>query len=181
MLLLSIYKQCYCYLYYYYTLFIVNIVLPMKFSVARIWMEVPIHSNWHILVCILFVFEQWLITSATKDPSSLLGSLVKLCVYCYIYSFFFMTADDEDIPANFSVEDNDLPEDDDLPEDEPVRKRRLLFYTLEKKKLYTRHTLSLAMYDWLHGNGEFNLCRYADGGYNCRQMLYCLPIHILAQ
>ena len=59
-----------------------------------------------------------------------------------------MMADDEDIPANFPVEDNDLPEDDHLPEDEPVRKRRLLFYTLEqKKKLYTRHTLSLAMYD----------------------------------
>jgi hypothetical protein len=28
-----------------------------------------------------------LITSATKDPSSLLGSLVKLCVYCYNFSF----------------------------------------------------------------------------------------------
>ena len=39
-----------------------------------------------------------------------------------------MMADDEDIPANFPVEDNDLPED------EPVRKRRLLFYTLEQKK-----------------------------------------------
>jgi hypothetical protein len=37
-----------------------------------------------------------------------------------------MMADDEDIPANFPV--------DDLPEDEPVRKRRLLFYTLEQKK-----------------------------------------------
>jgi hypothetical protein len=45
-----------------------------------------------------------------------------------------MMADDEDIPANFPVEDNDLPEDDHLPEDEPVRKRRLLFYTLEQKK-----------------------------------------------
>jgi hypothetical protein len=63
--------------------------------------------------------------SATKDPNSLLGSLVKLCVYCYNCSFFFMMADDEDIPANFPVD--------------------------------------------------------ADGGYNCRQMLYCLPIHILAQ
>ncbi|MFN9656651.1 MAG: transposase [Dolichospermum sp.] len=45
-----------------------------------------------------------------------------------------MMADDEDIPANFPVEDNDLPDDDDLPEDEPVRKRRLLLYTLEQKK-----------------------------------------------
>ncbi len=30
-------------------------------------------------------------------------------------------ADDEDIPANFLVEDNNLLEDDHLPEDEPVR------------------------------------------------------------
>jgi hypothetical protein len=45
-----------------------------------------------------------------------------------------MMADDEDIPANFLVEDNNLLEDDHLPEDEPVRKRRLLFYTLEQKK-----------------------------------------------
>jgi len=37
-------------------------------------------------------------------------------------------ADDEDIPANF------LEEDNDLPEDEPVCKGRLLFYTLEQKK-----------------------------------------------
>jgi len=39
-----------------------------------------------------------------------------------------MMADDEGIPANF------LEEDNDLPEDEPVRKRRMLFYTLEQKK-----------------------------------------------
>jgi hypothetical protein len=74
-----------------------------------------------------------LIISATKDPSSLLESLVKLCVYSYNL-FFFMMADDEGIPANFLEEDNDLPEDEHLPEDEPVRKRRLLFYTLEQKK-----------------------------------------------
>jgi hypothetical protein len=64
-----------------------------------------------------------------------------------------MMADDEDIPANFLEEDNDLPE----------------------------NILSLVMYDWLHGNGECNLCRYADGGYICRQMLYYLLIHIPVQ
>jgi hypothetical protein len=30
----------------------------------------------------------------------------------------------------------------------------------------------------LHGNGECNLCRNADGRYKCRQMLYCLLIPI---
>jgi len=33
-----------------------NRLLPMKFSVARIWMKLPIHSNWYILFWILFVF-----------------------------------------------------------------------------------------------------------------------------
>jgi hypothetical protein len=54
-----------------------------------------------------------LITSATKDPSNLLGFLVMLCVYSYNL-FFFMMADDEDIPANFLEEDNNLPDDEHL-------------------------------------------------------------------
>ena len=54
-----------------------------------------------------------------------------------------MMADDEDIPANFPVEDNDLPEDDHLPDNEPVRKRRLLFYTLEQKKKIVHEAYSL--------------------------------------
>jgi transposase-like protein len=59
-----------------------------------------------------------------------------------------MMADEEDIPANFPEEDNDLLED------EPVCKRRLLFYTLEQKKKIVnkaysqRHHVQLTARKW---------------------------------